>query len=357
MTEESLRSISDFHAAVFHGPTHPFEFCCFPRPELLAGEALVRIECCTLCGSDLHTVSGKRKERFPSILGHEILGVVDQVSETPPVDLHGDPLAPGDRITWSTCVSCGRCDRCQGGLPQKCRHLSKYGHAFAKGRFALSGGLAEAILLRANSAVVRIPMELPDEVACPANCATATVMAAFNAIGSVEGKRVLVFGAGLLGLTATAVAKSRGARSTTVCDPLPERLQLATSFGADSTVVSSTFDVILDFSGSTNAIEMAFEVADVGARIVLVGSVMDTEDIRLNPEQVVRQCWQIHGIHNYTPADLLDAVEFLRKHHQTYPFAELVSATFSLAQIDRAFQFASDHRPVRIAIRPWIDES
>lgn len=355
MTDHSAAQPSDFLAAVFHGPQHPFELCRFPRPELLSGEAIVQVECCTLCGSDLHTVAARRSGLTPTILGHEILGVVEQVSDTPPVDLQGVPLAVGDRITWSVCVSCGQCDRCRGGLPQKCRQLSKYGHDVAQGRGALSGGLAEAILLRANSAVVKVPRELPDEVACPANCATATVMAAFQAMGPVEGMRVLIVGAGLLGLTATAVAKSRGAESITVCDPMPERLRLAERFGADRTEVSSHFDVVLDFSGSTDAIEKALEVADVGARIVLVGSVMSSDDLRLNPEQVVRQCWQIHGIHNYAPADLFSAVEFLRQYHQTFPFTELVSATFPLSQIDAAIRFADAHRPVRIAMRPRID--
>jgi D-arabinose 1-dehydrogenase-like Zn-dependent alcohol dehydrogenase len=90
----------------------------------------------------------------------------------------------------------------------------------------------------------------------------------------------------------------------------------------------------------------------VGARIVLVGSVMKSDDIRVNPEQMIRRCWQIHGIHNYTPADLLVAVEFLLDQYQTYPFAELVSQTFPLREINTALRFAYDHRPVRIAIRP-----
>lgn len=344
-------------AAVFHEAKRPLEFCLLPQPQLQPRETLVRVVCCTLCGSDLHTIAGRRNEWSPSILGHEILGVVEEVSDEPPLDLHGEPLKPGDRITWSICVSCGRCDRCQGGLPQKCRHLHKYGHGKAEGRFALSGGLAEAILLRPDSTIIKVPNELPDHVACPANCATATVMAAFNAIGSVEGKRVLLLGAGLLGLTAVAVAKCRGAYATTVSDPAPERLSLAQKFGADVCIESSGFDVVMDFSGSVDAIESAIECASIGAKIVLVGSVMKCDDMKLNPEQIIRKCWQIHGIHNYAPADLLDAVQFLREHHQSYPFAELVSAEFSLEQIDHAIRYAEKNRPIRVAVRPGLSHA
>ena len=352
LTSQEESSEEGVLAAVFHEAKRPLEFCLLPRPELQPGETLVRVVCCTLCGSDLHTIAGRRKESSPSILGHEILGVVEEVSDEPAVDVHGDPLKPGDRITWSICVSCGRCDRCRRGLPQKCRHLHKYGHGRAEGRFALSGGLAEAILLRHDSTIIKVPDELPDHVACPANCATATVMAAFNAVGSVEGKRVLLLGAGLLGLTAAAVATYRGAHATVMSDPAPERLSLAQQFGAGDRIDSSGFDVVMDFSGSVDAIESAIESANIGARIVLVGSVMKCDDMKLNPEQVIRKCWQIHGIHNYAPADLVDAVQFLSEQHQSFPFAELVSAEFSLEQIDHAIRYAEKHRPIRVAVRP-----
>lgn len=339
-------------AAVFHDARRGIEFCRFPRPEVQVGETLVRIHCCTLCGSDLHTISGRRTERSPSILGHEILGVVEDVSDAPVLDLQGNAIRRGDRVTWAICVSCRECDRCQAGLPQKCRELRKYGHALAEGRFALSGGLAEAVLLRSNTAIIKVPVGLPDLVACPANCATATVMAAFNAIGSVEGKRVLLLGAGLLGLTAAAVAQTRGAAAITASDPLTERVRLAEKFGADGKIDCSEFDVVMDFSGSVDAIEAALKVAGVGAKIVLVGAVMKCDDIRLNPEQVIRKCWQIFGVHNYAPADLMDAICFLRDHHHTYPFADLVSEEFPLQEIDKAIRYADAKRPIRVAVRP-----
>ena len=352
-SKSTIKSKS-IRAAVFHESERALEFCLFPRPQLQRGEALVRITCCTLCGSDLHTISGRRSEPSPSILGHEILGVVEEVSSEPALDVRGDSLKPGDRITWSVCVSCQSCERCRSGLPQKCHHLQKYGHALAEGRFALSGGLAEAILLRADSAIVKVPDELPDHVACPANCATATVMAAFNAIGPVEGKRVLLLGAGLLGLTAVAVARYRGALATVVSDPAPERMELARQFGADQCVEENGFDVVMDFSGSVDAIEAGLEKAGIGARIVLVGSVMKCRDMKLNPEKVIRNCWQIHGIHNYAPADLLDAVQFLNDQHQSYPFADVVSAELALDRIDHAIQFAEAERPIRVAVRPEV---
>ena len=338
-------------------------------PELQAQEALVSIECATICGSDLHTVKGLRTERCPTILGHEAIGVVVAVGSPPLCDVHGVALQVGDRVTWSTVVSCGECDRCKAGLPQKCRTLSKYGHDVAEGRTALCGGLAEYLLLRKGSAVVRIGSQLSAEVACPANCATATVACALRYAEPIAGARVLIFGAGMLGLTAAAMAKSILAASVTVVDTQSSRLTNARRFGADHGVMWNAdevqfrqslvnacgfehFDVVLEFSGAAEAVALASSACDVGGRVMLVGTVMPTPSVAMNPETIVRRCMMIRGVHNYAAIDLVAAVEFLKSASKDYPFAELVERTFSLKDVNSAIDYALEHRPVRVAVKP-----
>lgn len=366
--EEPRRSETTL-AALFAGPGRPFELRELPLPAPTAGEALVRVTYCTLCGSDLHTITGARQEPVPTILGHEALGVVAAVGEEPLRDVMGEPLRVGDRVTWSVCVGCGTCDRCVGGIPQKCRNLAKYGHSVATGRGALSGGLAETILLRAGTAAIKIDQAIPDEVLCPVNCATATVAAAYRLAGPLSGKRVLIFGAGMLGLTAAAFATSEEAAQVIVTDLNAERLEQALRFGADGTVVSDAdresfagrlreaagtdaFDVVLELSGSPDAVEAAIACGDINAQVVLVGSVMPSREVAVDPETIVRRWLSIRGVHNYTPTDLQSAVEFLRRFHTDFPFAGLVERTFKLADINEAVEFATRERPVRIAVRP-----
>ncbi len=356
-------------AAVFQGAGQPLELREFSIPEIREREALVRIECCTICGSDLHTLTGKRQEAVPSILGHEALGVVSTVGDPPLRDIFGTPLQRGDRVTWSTSISCGECDRCLSGLPQKCRTLAKYGHSRAEGRYALSGGLAEYILLRPGSTVMKPPPEVPDKVICPVNCATATVAAAYRMAGGSAGRRVLIFGAGMLGLTAAAFGKIHQAAQVVVCDVNPDRLLTANRFGADAGVQwhadeeefrrrlaheggSETFDVILELSGASDAVEAACRAGDIGAQIVLVGSVMPSRAARIDAEQIVRRWLTIQGVHNYAPEDLRTAIEFLSKSHTRFPFAKLVEFTDSLERINQAVETALQTQPVRLAIRP-----
>lgn len=355
-------------AAVFVGAGRRLELRRFNLPELEADEALVRVECCTICGSDLHTLGGARNEPAPSILGHEVLGVVDAVASPAPCDLQGRPLQPGDRITWSVAVSCGECDRCQRGLPQKCRKLAKYGHELAEGRTALSGGLGEFVLLRRGSAAVRVADHLPVEVICPVNCATATVAAACRVAGEMAGRRVLILGAGMLGLTAAAYAKSQKASSVAVCDVHPRRLERARLFGADDAVEwrsdfndlqqallhgqRESFEIVLELSGAPDAVEAAVRLGGVGAKIVLVGSVMKSRPVAVDPESIVRRWLSIHGVHNYGPGDLKAAVAFLEQFGAAYPFAELVEFTYPLAEANAAVETAQRARPFRVAIRP-----
>ena len=344
----------------------------FSVPTAGEREAIVRIDCCTVCGSDLHTITGARTEPVPSILGHEIVGVVTEIGDPPLCDIRGRPLEPGNRVTWSICVSCGACDRCRGGLPQKCRQLLKYGHERALGRAALSGGMAEFILLRPGTAVVRVDRGIPDEVLCPASCATATVAAACRTAGPLNGRRVLIFGAGMLGLTAAAFAKSQEAATVVICDPDVGRLSRAESFGADVSVElhkgagpirqqivqqseSDAFEVILELSGSAAAVEAACELGDIGAKIILVGTVMQSPLVRLDPQNIVRRWLSIHGVHNYAPQDLNTAVRFLERVHTTFPFRDLVEQSCDLPDINMAVKTALKEHPVRVAIHPTVE--
>ncbi|MCC7065934.1 MAG: alcohol dehydrogenase catalytic domain-containing protein, partial [Planctomycetes bacterium] len=92
--------------AIFHGPGLAIELRRVPLPPLGPGEVLVRNTCTTLCRSDVTTFTGKRTEKTPTILGHEITGVIAELGpEAPTQDLRGAPLRPGDRVTWAIYAS------------------------------------------------------------------------------------------------------------------------------------------------------------------------------------------------------------------------------------------------------------
>ncbi|QDU79462.1 D-arabitol-phosphate dehydrogenase [Polystyrenella longa] len=360
-------------AILFESVGAPLQSVAATLPELHPGEVLVAISATTLCGSDLHTYHGRRETATPAILGHEIIGRIAALSEQEPARAYdGSRLKVGDRVTWSLCVHCGDCFFCQRDLPQKCEQLLKYGHQ----SFVLHpwcGGLASHIILRRHSSLFKIPDALTDAVACPANCATATVAAALRRVDSVIGGNVVILGAGMLGLTAAAMVKEAGARKAILIDRDQARLDRALKFGAtdlvhtdqlseplDSTIKEMTegrgADVVLELTGATNLVQEGLRLLRVGGQLILVGSVFPTTSAEMNPEQIVRKMISIQGVHNYAPEDLGTALKFLSAHTNSYPFAGLVEETFSLSDSTEAFAFASTGQAFRVMIKVANDE-
>ena len=190
-------------AMVFTGPGQPLQFRTFPVAEPVGEEVLVRVRL-------VYAVRQRPAHlRGPSIGPNP----VDPRPRDPWPDCGGGPHASGqdaagqalrleDRVTWSITASCGKCFYCRRQLPQKCAVVVKYGHEPLREGAELTGGLADYRLLAPGTTNLRRPNHLPDETACPASCATATVAAALRSAGDLEDRTVLVQGAGMLGLTA-----------------------------------------------------------------------------------------------------------------------------------------------------------
>ncbi|MFD2795036.1 zinc-binding dehydrogenase [Promicromonospora vindobonensis] len=332
-----------------------------PLPEPGPGEVLVRIRLATVCGSDRHTVSGRRAAPVPSVLGHEAVG--DVVATGPGEadrDRDGRPLVDGDRVVWGVTVACGACDRCAAGRTAKCRSVRKVGHEGFASAWPLSGTYAQHILLPRGATVAHVPDTLPDELASPAGCATATVMATIEAAGPLTGRRVLISGAGMLGITAVAAARAAGAAQVLVTDPDRGRLDLAVRFGATSThgvdlpdgaSALGLVDVAIELSGASSAVARCLDALDIGGRLVLAGSVAPAPPVPLDAERVVRGWLTVTGVHNYEPRHLRAALDLLDRTHDTVPWHELVTPAVGLAQVGRLLTGPAGVAP-RAAVTP-----
>ncbi len=357
------------HSIILTGDEPALKSAVVKRPQLQPGEVLVEILCCTICGSDLHTFEGTRSTPCPTILGHEMVGrVVELNSESPVLDHQNQEVKIGDRITWSVAVYCKECEYCQRGLTQKCTSLFKYGHQRLTEQNYLSGGLASHCHLVKGTSIFQVPETLPDRIAGPANCATATVMAAFRIAGDVKGRSVLILGAGMLGVTACAVAHSQGASSIIVTDIDETRLKRSQEFGADHALLAKKeqplhvetqhltenrgVDFVFDMTGVPEVIESGLETMGIGGTMILVGSVYPARAIQFSAETVVRKLLRLEGIHNYIDDDLANALNFLNESQNAYPFQELCKQTFDLDEIAAAFTESANPRSYRVAVIP-----
>lgn len=353
-------------AAVFTGHGTPFDLREFSIPSPGPGEILVGITCGTICGSDVHTWSGRRQEPTPCVLGHEIVGrIVAFGASSPRLDLRRERLAEGDRITWTLAASCGKCFFCRDGLPQKCEYLHKYGHSAIQTGREFSGGFAEYCLLHPGTGIVKLPAGMSDGIAAPANCAVATVAAAFRTVGPVKDSVVAVIGCGVLGLNACAIARDLGAGKILACDVDPSREALCSRFGADQFLEPQDLleaaresthgrgaDVILEFSGSSAAVDTGLASLRTGGRAVIAGTTTPGNPIALDPNILVRRMLTLCGLHNYAPQDLITAVDFLERSAETFPFDDLCGNQYSLRDINEAFEAASGKSGRRVAVIP-----
>jgi alcohol dehydrogenase len=346
-------------AMLFHGPGQALEPRQIEVPDPLGAEILARVAGCTLCGSDLHTFHGRRAGPVPAILGHEILGRVEAFGpEAPRVDARGEVLREGDRVVWSLVASCGACERCVGGLPQKCVRAFKYGHEAIKEGSPPRGGLSEFCSVVPGTTVLRVPDSLPDALAGPAGCATATVAAILGAAPEVRGRTVLILGAGMLGLTAAAMAHDRGAAAIIVCDLHAARLDRARQFGATAAATPAELpalipdgaDVAIDLAGTPPAFELGLASLRDGGWFGLAGAVFPSAPVPLVVERVVRRHLTLAGLHNYAPGHLLAALDFLER--TPFPFADLVSAWLPLERADEAIRLAAGPDALRVGVRP-----
>lgn len=340
------------------------------RDVLLApGDALLMVELATICGSDLHTITGRRPGPAPSVLGHETVGQITAFGPGPaPQDVLGRTLTVGDRVAVGIYAACGRCRRCVSGLEQKCESLFKYGHVASGGNDILTGGFASHLHLRQGTPLVRVG-DLPAAVAAPLGCATATAVACVTAavtnIGdpldlgvpsaALQGVEVTVTGAGLVGLLATALLADQGATVTTI-DPHPDRRDRSLRFGARTSAPPGqeigTADLFLELSGSPTAVAGAIEATTIGGTIVLAGTVSPGVPLPWEAQDLVRKLITLRGVHNYRPTDLVTAARWSAGALHRLPLHEMQGPTFPLSELESAITLATGSAALRVGIRP-----
>jgi Zn-dependent alcohol dehydrogenase len=242
-----------------------------PRP----GFVRVRVAHCGLCHSDLALADGTFPAAVPVVLGHEASGVVESIGP----DVSG--LAPGDPVVLSPCPPCGRCAWCVRGQPSLCEQsrgiatgtlpdgttpLSCRGQPVLRGLNL--GALAEYAIVPATGAV-KIPADVPLDVACVIGCAVQTgVGAVLNEARVEPGASVLVTGLGGVGLSVVQGARLAGAARVLAADPIAARREAARAFGATDLIDPARDDVAATAHALTGiGVDYAFEAAGRGALI------------------------------------------------------------------------------------------
>ncbi len=264
-------------------------------PDPGPGEALVGVQACGVCHTDLHYREGGIGADFPYLLGHEASGVVEAVGP----DVTG--LEPGDFVILNWRAVCGQCRACQRGRPWYCfaTHNARQKMTLADGTElspALGiGAFAEKTLVAAGQCT-KVDPRIKPEVAGLLGCGVmAGLGAAMNTGGVSRGDSVAVIGCGGVGDGAVLGASLAGARKIIAVDVDDRKLEWARQFGATDVINSSRADpvegireltegngadVVIEAIGRPETYQQAFYARDLAGTVVLVG--VPTPEMRLD---------------------------------------------------------------------------
>jgi alcohol dehydrogenase len=363
LTETSTTDVGTMRAAVFHGP-NDIRVERVPRPRPGPGEAVVRVTLTTICGTDVHILKGEYPVRPGLVVGHEPVGVIDELGAGVTC------YEVGERVLVGAITPCGQCNACLSGKLSQCGHGSGY-EAIGGWRFGntIDGAQAEYILVPyAQANLAKIPESLTDEqVVLLADIASTGFSGAES--GNVRiGDTVVVFAQGPIGLCATAGAKLMGASLVIGVDGDPHRAETAMRFGADVVLDPDTVDVVTEVKrltrgfGADVAIEalglqVTFETA---LRSVRPGGTVSSLGVYSGKLQMPYDAFAA-GLGDHTIVTTLcpggkERMERLMRMVESGRFdpTPLITHRFGLDEINEAYRIFSNRLDgvLKIAIRP-----
>ncbi len=366
--------MSTAQACVLENFKAPLQLRALPlpaRPE--PGAALVRTEMAGICGTDVHLWRGELPIGLPVILGHETVGRIEQLGEGLERDWTGQPLTLGDRVTWNSTTSCGQCFYCaEKRQPTRCPQRRAYGIGYRCDQPPhFLGGYAEFHYLRPRTSIFKLPDDVSNESVIGAGCALITAIHGVERTGIEWRDRVVVQGAGPVGIAALAVARSAGAGEVIVIGGPKHRLEMARRFGADHTIDLDEVrepaariaavraltggygaDVVLECAGVPGAVVEGMEMCRDGGKYLVLGHYCDAGPVSWNPHVVTRKQLQVTGSWSSEPRHLRAAIEFLRKTGREFPFASMVTHRFTLAQANEALATTASWQSAKSVIVP-----
>ncbi len=312
-----------------------------PVPDIKEGQALVRIEKIGVCGSDIHVYHGKHAfTKYPVTQGHEVSGVIEKLGK----DVKG--LHVGQKVTIEPQLVCGKCHPCRHGKYNLCEQLRVMG-------FQAPGTAMQFFAVDAAKVT-----PLPEGFSLEDGAMIEPMAVAVHAVkqaGDINGKDIVVLGAGPIGNLVAQTAKGMGARKVMITDVSDFRLGIARQCGIDECVNTTAepfndamlrvfgpdkADFIYDCAGNNTTMGQAIAHARKGSVIILVAvfAGMATVDLAVANDHEL----DIRSTMMYRHEDYLDAIKLVDE--QRINLRALVTTRFPLREYLQAYRYIDEHR-------------
>lgn len=324
---------------------------------------LLRVEATGICGTDRHIISGKKSTPLPIILGHEVVGTIENISSRDTL-LSDWRIEEGDRVLLAPGIRCNRCFFCQSGS-MLCENYRVYGLNMMHENTGHSlGGFSEYMTLLPGTRLFKVPTGIESKTLILAEILAAGIRAVKKLIPDnkqVQGKDLFIQGAGSVGLCTALYAKLLGF-NILISDYLEHRLEMAARFGLATISVARVSrddsndlvrkhfggrgpEFVIECTGELEAVEQAYAIIRKGGKIVIFGNYVDVGTLALNTSFICNNDIEIIGTSVTYPEDLLDGIRMIQ--YANFPIQDLVTRTFRLSDYAAAFEYAMQRKGIK----------
>lgn len=338
-----------------------------PLPEIGNDAALLRVEACGICGSDVEQYEGALRTPMPVIPGHEPLGIIEKIGDAAARRWRVDV---GDRVAVETMLSCRFCPACLGGRYHLCRERRIYSYIPLEEAHGLWGAYAEYMYLDPNAIVHKVDKSLPPEIAVIFNPLGAGFRWAVEIPATQPGDTVVILGPGQRGLASVIACREVGAGDIIVTglSSDADKLKLAREFGATHTIDVENEDakrrireltdgrganVVLDVSAyATEPVAAALDYVAIGGTIVLAGVKGFKPIDRFVSDKIVLKEIRVQGAIGVTSSGYENAIRLIES--RRIPLEKMHTHDFSLRDADEAIRTLARQIPGRESIHSCL---
>lgn len=313
-------------------------------PTLEADQVLVRVESVGICGSDVHYYKHGKIGPFvvekPLILGHELSGVISEVGSAV------DSKRIGERVAVEPQRACGKCEQCIAGRYNLCPDMEFYATP------PIDGAFCEFVRIQSKFAYA-IPDSISFDAAALIEPMSVCIWAGQKA-AIQSGSKVLIAGAGPIGVIMAQVAKAMGATEVVVTDVVADRLAFVLNHGATRTVNTSTqslgnekFDAFIDACGVESAVIAGIKATGPAGRVLLVG--LGSDEMKLPISHIQNNEIIVTGVFRYTNTWPI-AIDLLAK--KKVNLDAIVTHHFGLEQAEDGLKATTAPDAMKVIVHP-----
>lgn len=344
----------------------------FPRPVIGDADALMKVEMVAVCGTDHAMYRGRHKVKFPILMGHEILGRIEEIGAEKSASTG---IKAGDRVVVETRFGCGKCRSCIRGEYTKCEKKYGYGQGITCTTPPyLWGAYAEYLYIPERAILHKISEEVPAEAGVM-TCAVLgnSVRWLSHAGGCKLGDTVVILGCGRQGLGLVVAAREAGASKIIITGTRHsyQKLELAKELGADEVIVvdeentvervreitdGEMADIVIDVSGHISSAAITADLTKNYGTVVLPG-LYDGRTTPIDFDKVTMKELTIKGVHTHDMKSVEAAIKIIES--RRYPLEKMVTHHYPLEQAEYAVRVAAGmvegEQPINVVIVPNAD--